>query len=242
MRTIIVGIFLILFFIISIPLFLVEIIIGKFNKQLRAVNSYHIVRFAIKIVLLITGGKYTVLGRENIDKSGTYLYVSNHRSYFDIVLGLATVPTWAGFIAKKEMAKIPFLRIWMQFINCLFLDRDDMRAGLKTMLTGIDYIKGGYSMFICPEGTRNPTDEMFEFKEGSLKMAEKTGCPIIPVAFTNTESLFEKNGNWVKKAHVIIEYGKPIYVNDLTKEEKKFLGSYTQNIIKDMLIKNNDLI
>ena len=82
------------------------------------------------------------------------------------------------------MLRYWLLRDWMKALYCLFLDRKDIKAGLKTILQGIEYIKRGISICIFPEGTRNRTDEMLPFKEGSMKIAEKTGCPIIPMAIT----------------------------------------------------------
>ena len=46
----------------------------------------------------------------------------------------------------------------------------------------------------------------------------------------------------MKPTHVIVEYGKPIYVDELEKEDKKHLGAYTQNVILEMLKKNQELI
>jgi len=145
-------------------------------------------------------------------------------------------------MAKKEIAKVPFVSYWMRYLQCLFLDRDDIKQGLKTILKGIDLIKAGYSVFISPEGTRSQGTEMLPFKEGSFKIAQKTGCAIIPVAISNTDALFEKQAPWIHSAHVIIEYGKPIYPTELSKEDQKFLGSYVQNIIREMLEKNKELV
>lgn len=242
MRTIYVAVFLLLFFIISIPLYLAEIIIGKFNPKLKVKTSQAIVVTAFKLILLGCGVKKTVIGLENVPKDEAVLYVANHRSYFDILIGYTTVPTLTGFVAKKEMKKIPFVSVWMRYLNCLFLDRDNIREGLKMIMEGIDLIHNGYSVFIAPEGTRNQQAEMLPFKEGSLKMAEKTNCAIIPVAMSNTDNIFENHMPWVKKGHVVIEFGKPIYPNDLDKDTRKFLGSYVQNIIKETLDKNQTLV
>ena len=79
---------------------------------------------------------------------------------------------------------------------------------------------------------------MLPFKEGSLKIAEKTGCPIVPIAVTNSAQIFENHFPKVTPCRVIVEYGQPIYPKDLSKEDKKFLGAYCQNIIAQMLRKN----
>lgn len=242
MRTIIIGLFLLFYAIISIPLYFVEFIIGKKEPRAKVTSSQKIVVLAFRIILWIAGVKKTVIGIDNIPKNEAVLYVSNHRSYFDILIAYTTVPNLTGFVAKKEMEHIPCISRWMRYLNCLFLDRTNLREGMKTILQGIEQIKNGYSVFISPEGTRNHNKEMLPFHEGSFKMAEKSGCPIIPVAISNTDAIFENHFPWVKKAHVIIEYGKPIYIKKLPKENQKFIGVYVQNIIKDMLLQNNSKI
>lgn len=97
-------------------------------------------------------------------------------------------------------------------------------------------------MCIFPEGTRIKGDQMEDFKEGSLKMAEKTGCLIIPVALTNTREIFENHVPWLRPCTVIIEYGTPIDPKALSKEEKKHLGAYCRDRIQEMLDKNKAMI
>ena len=109
------------------------------------------------------------------------------------------------------------------------------KEGLKTILAGIEKIKEGYSIFIMPEGTRNKEEGVLPFHEGSFKLAQKTGCPIIPVAITNTDKAFEKHIPWIKKTNTSIRYGEPIYIDELTKEEMKFLGVHSKRIIETML-------
>lgn len=242
MRLVLASLFLLLFFIISIPLYLIEIIIGRFNHRAMVSSSQKIVVFAFHVLLFISGVKKTVLGRDNVPKDEAVLYIANHRSYFDVPVAYSTLPTLTGFMAKKEIGKIPFVSTWMRFLQCQFLDRDDVRQGLKIVFKAIDQVKAGYSFFISPEGTRNQGEEMLPFKEGSFKVAEKTGCAIIPIAISNTEEIFENHSPWVHSAHVIIEYGKPIYPKDLSKEQMRFLGAHVQGIIREMLTKNSALL
>ncbi len=242
MRLVLTLLFLLIFFILSIPVYLILLLIGKINRHSMVAISQTIVVGAFHVVLFICGVKRTVIGRENVPRKEAVLYISNHRSFFDIPVAYSTVPTLTGFMAKKEIAKVPFVSYWMRFLQCLFLDRDDIKQGLKIILKAIEQVKAGYSVFISPEGTRSQGQEMLPFKEGSFKIAEKTGCAIIPVAISNTDEVFENHMPWVRSAHVVIEYGKPIYPKELAKEQQKFLGSYVQGIIREMLIKNAPLI
>lgn len=139
------------------------------------------VQWAFNVILFICGTKITVIGEEHVPTDVPVLYIGNHRSYFDIIITYARCPRLTGYVAKDNMEKVPLLRVWMRRLHCLFINRENVKEALKTILAGIDNIKNGISMCIFPEGTRNKSDEqMLPFKEGSFKMAEKTGCPIIP--------------------------------------------------------------
>ena len=240
-RLILVSVFLILFLIFSIPIMLVERIIKKFNRSAADISCLRIVQWAFKVILLITGTKLTVIGEDRIPKDQAVLYIPNHQSYFDIVITYSRCPGLTGYISKDFMEKIPLLSNWMKHLYCLFLNRSDMKAGLKMILTGIEYINNGISICIFPEGTRNPhpEDGLLPYKEGSLKMAEKTGCPISTIDITGSQDIWEKHMPFMRKCRVIVEYGEPIYLNQLEKEQRKFSGAYTKSKIEEML-KNHE--
>ncbi|MGN0161195.1 MAG: lysophospholipid acyltransferase family protein [Lachnospiraceae bacterium] len=213
------------------------------NKQEKIDNfSQKFVRTVFRQVLFIIGVKATVLGTENIPEDEAVLFVGNHRSDFDILVPYLYFKTPTGYIAKKELDKIPILRTWMRNIHCLFLDRTSPKEGLKTILAGIENVKNGYSVAIFPEGTRAKTDEMLPFKQGSLKIADKSGCKIIPMAQSNTSAIFEDHKPFFKKTHMVLEFGKPIVLSELSPEDRKASGAYTQRIIQEMLDKNKSLV
>ena len=83
---------------------------------------------------------------------------------------------------------------------------------------------------------------MLPFKDGAFKIATRTNCAIIPISLNNTSAIFENQMPRIKKAHVIMEYGTPIYPNDLDKEDKKRIGAYVQNIIQTTIEKNAALL
>ena len=104
-------------------------------------------------------------------------------------------------------------------------------------------MKNGISICIFPEGTRNKTKDTFlPFHEGSFKIAEKGNVPIIPMTIVNSAAIFEDHFPKIKKATVVIEYGKPIYPKELDKETRKSMGTYVQNIISETYFKNKELI
>ncbi len=237
-RFILLAFILISFLILSIPILIYEHFLGKKNPQKKNWQCLRIVQFMFRLLLRVSGVSYTVEGLENIPRDRAVLYVGNHRSYFDILLGYVTVPGLTGFVAKKEMDRYPSLREWMKNVNCLFLDRHDLKEGLKTILKGIDQVKRGISVWIFPEGTRNTNEKLTDllpYKEGSLKIAEKSGCPVIPVAMVGTADIFEKHIPFIRKASVKVRYGKPIYLKELPPEKRKFSGAYVRDVIIGML-------
>lgn len=242
-RLILVAIWVVLFLILSIPLMLAEWIIGKFNMDVRNRSSLAIVNWAFRGVLRICGTRTIVLGEENVPKDTAVLYVANHRSFFDIPLTYVRVPRPTGYISKKEMEKVPLLSIWMKLLHCLFLDRDNIKEGLKTILQGVEKVKNGISICIFPEGTRNRVPDTFlPFHEGSFKIAEKGNVPIVPITMNNTSAIFEDQFPKIRKTTVIIAYGKPIYLTDLPKEERKFIGAAIQKQMEETYFKNKILL
>lgn len=241
-RFILVAVVLFGFLLSGIPLLIGERLIAGRDMKKGQEHSLKVVQAMFRMIIRLTGSQVTVKGLEHIPE-GAVLYVGNHRSYFDILVGYTTVPGLTGFVAKKEMIRIPLLSDWMKLVNCLFLDREDVKEGLKTILQGIDKVKNGISIWIFPEGTRSESKDILEllpFKEGSLKIAEKSGCPVIPVAITGTAEIFENHLPFMRPSKVTIEYGTPIYLKELTPEEKKRSGAYTRSVIIEMLKKEQE--
>lgn len=224
---------------------LVEWLIGKINKRAKDISSLRIVQWGFRVILWITGVKVTTIGLEKVPKDQPVLYVANHRSYFDILLISVRNHNLTGFVAKKELGKIPFLNIWMKYIYCLFLDRENIREGLKTILQAVEYVKSGISMVIFPEGTRNKAEDdldILPFHDGSFKIAQRSGCAVVPIAINNSCDIFEKHMPKLKPVKVVMEYCDPIILSDLPKEDQKRIGAYTQNIILEKLKKNQELV
>lgn len=239
LRFIITVLFLIVFFIISIPLMLIELIIGLFNKNLQKRSSLFIVSHAFNIVAFLCGVKLTVKGEENVPKDEAVLYIGNHLSYFDVVITYARVPRLTGYVAKKEFLKIPVLSWWMIFLDCLFMDRNDVKQSAQVIFSAIDKIKSGISVCIYPEGTRNKDDKtLMEFHKGSFKPAQRTNCPIVPMVVTHTRDIFEAHLPFIKSQHVILEYLPPVRYNDLSKEDQKQINEYFRNMIQTAYNKN----
>ena len=242
MRIIIVGIFVLIFVIFSLPLFFIEWIIGKFNMEAKQKSSLAIIKWVFKVILFLSGVKLTVIGEENVPRDTAVMYVGNHHSIFDVIVTYTRVPGLTGFVAKKEIEKVPVLHKWMCHLNCLFLDRKDLRAGAKMIIDAVHKIKSGVSIFIFPEGTRSKDENVtLPFHDGSFKIATKSGCPIVPVVLTNTNRIFEDHSPWIKATHVTLEYCKPVILSEMPEDIRKSPANYVRDIIVEKYEKNREI-
>lgn len=239
MRTILVVLYVFLFLVLGLPVLGIEWIISKCNKRAADISQLRMVQWGFRCISFLSGIRLTVKGEENVPKDQAVLYIGNHRSFFDIVVTYARCPDLTGYISKDGVNKVPILGLWMRRLYCLFLDRTDLKKGLAVILTAIEQIRAGISICIFPEGTRNKDAEhpnsLLAFKEGSFKIAQKTDCPIIPMALTGTADIFENHFPWIHRTTVTLTYGKPIIPSELPKEDQKHLGAYCQAVIQNML-------
>lgn len=166
-----------------------------------------------KSLVSLSGADVTVIGEENVPE-GAVLFVSNHQGNFDIPLMLGFIKKPKGFIAKVEINKMFIIRKWMKYLDCIFIDRNDIRQSVKAISGGAKALKAGASMVIFPEGTRSPDGKLLEFKAGSMKLATKSKVPVIPVTINGSKDIMPKGSKIIRPAKVTIKISKPIYYNE----------------------------
>lgn len=181
------------------------------------------------------GWKVELTGAENIPEKGPVVVVSNHQSYLDIPGILSVMPFQMGFIAKSEFRKVPIFSDWILRIRGLFIERGDARSSLRTIGEGADLIKEGFSMAIFPEGTRSQGPEMKELKAGSMKLATKAGCPVLPVTISGSYRLYEETGNVVEDQSFKIIVHPMIETAGLSRKELSELTGKVDSIIRSGL-------
>ena len=182
-----------------VPVFLVlgilALIVGNLLSLIRLrraseVSVHFIFDILIWWIFICLGVRYHVYGKENIPRWGSRVcYVANHQSALDIPAIFGT-GAWCGIVAKKELFRIPFLHSLLKLLRCISLDRSSLRAGLQSILAGVERIKSGYPMGIFPEGTRSRTGEIAEMKAGAFKMATKAKALLVPIVIKNTRTAF----------------------------------------------------
>ncbi len=235
-RTLLLLIFLVIFFVISIPLLVIAFFIGLFSEKARNAFTFYVPgKLFCWSVLFLAGANISVKGLENLKKNQTVLFVGNHKSLFDIPLLMIYSKLPVAFISKKSYKKVPLFSWWMIMLGCVFLDRNSTKQAIITIHEGIERLRKNHSMVIFPEGTRSRTDELHPFKEGSLKLAKKSKVPVLPFYIEGTRQLYEEHPFLsVKAAEVKIAFGAPIELDALPKETRKKSAQYVQSVVKSL--------
>ncbi len=238
LRFIICVIVVIFDFIIMVPVELIGFLIGLVSADARRAYMKFMMKIVFSVIDFLSGAKVKYIGFEKIPEDVPVLFVANHESFFDVLLVLMKLPGKLCFVAKKQFGKIPIFAQALQLYDTLFIDRDNIKQGLATILKAIDNVKAGMSVFIFPEGTRSRDGQMADFKEGSMKIAVKSGCPIVPIAITNTANVFENHFPKVTAVPVVVEILDPINPGDYDSKEQKHLGKLCRDRIEEVRDKN----
>ena len=163
------------------------------------------------LVRVYLAGLFTVVGVENIPRTGPLLICPNHSATLDPPMVPAFVPradTWS--MAKSEFFRNPFIAfIYRSYHSFPVVRHTADRAALKRTF---DLLKAGHSVIIYPEGTRVESGLLAQPEPGAGFIAQKAGCPVLPVGLTGTRECFPKGARWPRRTKVTITFGKPFVV------------------------------
>jgi 1-acyl-sn-glycerol-3-phosphate acyltransferase len=181
--------------------------------------------------LAMNGSSIHVSGIENVPQTGGLLFVANHQSNFDIPILVGHVPRDKGFIAKLELLKVPSFGRWMKYIGCIFIDRTDARQSLDSINEAAERIKAGHSLVIFPEGTRSADGTVGTFKAGSLRLAMKSGVPIVPVTISGSKDIMPKGSSIIKSASVKVIISPPMMPEEFEGMDSRQIAEKVRSII-----------
>jgi|GEM_PF-35783 len=220
----------------SIPFLLAYFVLGLLGRERgRARLLEWITRAWARRMIAAAGGKVEVLGLENLPRQQGVLFVSNHQGAFDIPLLIGFVPVLKGFVSKKENFRLPIVSTWMRLLGCIVIDRNDLRQSAGAIARGIRDLQAGRSLVIFPEGTRSKSGRLQRFKEGSFKLATRSGAAIVPLTIDGSFRLLEGNRGRIRPGTVRLTIHPPIVAGDCDGGDKAALAARVQDIIGSAL-------
>jgi len=166
---------------------------------------------ALKILFTLTGCRVRVIGREYLEAPGTKIYAGNHTSYLDVLALMLGLGVPYRFVAKMEVARMPFIGTFLDRMGHLRFDRASAGSRLQQAGQMEELLKKGDSIFVFPEGTFTKENGLRPFQLGAFKAAAATGTPIIPVSLEGTRD-FLRDGTYLPRPqNVTITLSAPIF-------------------------------
>lgn len=195
-------------------------------------NAPHLVARAwASSILFVAGIKVTVRGLENLDPNGTYIFMPNHQSNFDIPVLLSWLPFQFRWLAKAELFKIPLFGYAMRRAGYIPIDRSRRTEAFRSLANAAAAIRQGRSVIIFPEGTRSRDQSIKPFKKGGFVMAVDAGVPIVPIVLHGTRAIMSSSGRLIRSGRVVMEIFEPIATTDYTRKTKDDLMARVYQII-----------
>ena len=147
----------------------------------------------IDLILALVRVRIHTKGLEQTPESGRFLLVCNHINDTDPAMLLTCFrKKQLAFIGKQETKEMFMIGPMMHGILSQFLNRENDREALKTILTCIRIIKEDEaSIAVFPEGYIKPDRKLHHFRSGVFKIATKTNVPIVVCTLVGTTEIFK---------------------------------------------------
>lgn len=204
---------------LAMPLF--ALVIGFSGETER---SEWALRTWCRIVLAMAGVRLIFRELAPLDRRKSYVFVSNHTSNMDVPAILASTPEPIRFIAKKELARVPFFGWAAKRMGHVFIDRKDSHGAAKAIRRRIDRGMSGIGLFFFAEGTRSTTDELLPFKKGAAIAALETGLDCVPIGVAGAREVLAPKGlSLLRPGTIAVVFGRTIPIAAYSLEQRDAL-------------------
>lgn len=212
---------------------------GKYDGAAWAESS-----FAVMKRLEEAGIRINISGIENVvQQDGPVLFIGNHMSMLEtLVLPIVLQPIKAAtFVVKEALLSYPVFKHVMRARKPIAVTRTNPRQDLKTVLQqGVEKLKRGVSIIIFPQTTRSHTFDPKQMSSIGVKLAQRAGVPIIPVALKTdcwqNGKKFKDFGALDTSKMAYFAFGKPIFVEGKGAKEQTAINDFISKKISEWTI------
>ncbi len=194
-------------------------------------NPKHVHRFGLLFGKLsyLFGIKLDLRQSEASKAIGTFVYVSNHQSSWDLVTVSNAVRPRTVTVGKRSLAFIPIFGTLYWLTGNILIDRNNRNKAMSTIGQVIKKIReNNVSVWLFPEGTRSRGRGILPFKTGAFHIAVGAGVSIVPIVCSSTGHLSLLLGN---NGHIIVEIMDPISIKGYGKEQVRKLSRYCHDVM-----------
>lgn len=225
-RSAILWFFSVLHFFLVVPLL---ILLGIF---LDARKHDWLQRTFCRRIAFLSGARVEVLRSPSFDPKRTSFFVSNHVNLFDPFMLYCAIPQFVRGWELESHFKIPAYGWLMKRFGNVPVPDIRRPSDLKRMwrLTQ-EAFHAGTSLIIFPEAKRTRDGHVDEFQEGSFRVAQQLGIPIVPVSLVGSFQ-HHRTGHWMLwPAKITVYLHGTIDTQGLTKEDVPALCARVREIV-----------
>jgi 1-acyl-sn-glycerol-3-phosphate acyltransferase len=179
----------------------------------------------------LCGIQLEVHGAEHMAPDGAYVIVANHASYMDIPALFASLPKLPQFMAKRELAKIPFLGAALRSGRHILVDRGNHASAKGSLESAAQTLKSGAAILVFPEGTRSTQGTIARFKTGAFRLAKLGEVQILPVGISGTRFVLPKHGRVIRPHRVSVHIGAPLPVAEVQETSLNELSERVRSLL-----------
>lgn len=202
------GWFCIVALLATIPMSIIQLVSHRFSPTARTFKRNASVWG--RVILRGIGIRVRLTERVKLDPERPYVFVSNHQNLLDILALGDVLPYPFGFVAKGELAKVPFLGFAIRYSASVFLDRSEPRRAVESMQKAGARIRAGMSVLVFPEGARSYAAALQPLKKGAFAVAVEAGVPLVPVTILDAYRLMDETRMVARPGTIHIVLGEPI--------------------------------
>jgi 1-acyl-sn-glycerol-3-phosphate acyltransferase len=173
---------------------------------------YALLRWVMRtITRLYLVGLFSVSGAKNVPRRGPLIICSSHSGTIDPPLVPAFVPridTWS--MAKSEYFRGRVIAFWFRQYHAFPVIRHS--ADRNALRRSFDLLKAGQALIIYPEGTRVESGGLAVPEPGAGFIAQKAGCPVVPIGLVGTRECLPKGARWPRRVPLSVTFGEPFLV------------------------------
>jgi 1-acyl-sn-glycerol-3-phosphate acyltransferases len=197
--------------------------------------AYYPAHYWSKLTCVLALSKVEVVGRENISKNNSYVFVANHQGAFDIFLIYGYLNHDFKWIMKKSLRNIPIVGKACEDANHIFIDDSGAKGVKSSMQKAFKTLESGMSIVIFPEGSRTLDGKIHRFKKGAYQIADELEMPIVPLVIEGSYNVLKRGTLKLRPHKLKLTILPPIPYISTSEDELKRRLDLSFNMISEVL-------
>jgi 1-acyl-sn-glycerol-3-phosphate acyltransferase len=218
--------------VVGTPFILLAILIGS------PAILYRVGLIGVRLGLFLSGIRYTVTGREHLQRNRAAVYAVNHTSNVEPPILFDTLSDLfprLRVLYKAELRKLPVLTWAFDLAGFVPLERGNRDQSLPAIERAAEALRDGNSFLIFPEGTRSRDGMLLPFKKGGFIMALKAQAPVVPIAIDGARAAMRKGSPWIQPVVVRVAIGPPTETAGLSLDDRDKLIAAVRGEVERLL-------